>query len=97
MKKFFRDTGLDAFRRKVIERSGICARTISGVLMLIESDRRGTQIDKQLLKSLLRMLMNLQIYDRAFEREFLKATELFYQKESQQQIQELNVKTFLIN
>lgn len=82
---------MDAFRRKVIERSGICARTITGILMLIELDRRGTQINKQLLKSLLRMLMNLQIYNRAFERELLKATEAFYREESQQKIQELNV------
>jgi len=35
--------------------------------------------------------MNLQIYDRSFEREFLKATEHFYREESSLQIQELNV------
>jgi hypothetical protein len=37
------------------------------------------------------MFMNLQIYDRAFEKEFLKATDHFYREESQLKMQELNV------
>ena len=35
--------------------------------------------------------MNLQIYDRSFETEFLKATDHFYREESQLKMQELNV------
>ncbi|KAL7070006.1 hypothetical protein ACQ4LE_010780 [Meloidogyne hapla] len=89
------DTGHEAFRQRVIECSGNCSRAVNGILQLIERDRRGIQVDKHLLKSLLRMFMNLQIYDRAFEREFLKATEHFYREESGLQMQELNISNYL--
>uniref|UniRef100_A0A914LAG0 Cullin-4 n=1 Tax=Meloidogyne incognita TaxID=6306 RepID=A0A914LAG0_MELIC len=89
------DTGHEAFRQRVIEHSGNCSRAINGILQLIERDRRGIQVDRHLLKSLLRMFMNLQIYDRSFEREFLKATEHFYREESSLQIQELNISNYL--
>uniref|UniRef100_A0A183CMK0 Cullin domain-containing protein n=1 Tax=Globodera pallida TaxID=36090 RepID=A0A183CMK0_GLOPA len=81
--------------RHIVERCGICSRTVTGILQLIEKDRRGIQINKQLLKSLIRIFMNLQMYDRAFEREFLKATEQFYREESQQKIQELDLSLYL--
>jgi hypothetical protein len=35
--------------------------------------------------------MNLQIYERSFEREFLRVTEQFYKEESQTKIKELDV------
>uniref|UniRef100_A0A915N3Z1 Cullin N-terminal domain-containing protein n=1 Tax=Meloidogyne javanica TaxID=6303 RepID=A0A915N3Z1_MELJA len=89
------DTGHEAFRQRVIEHSGNCSRAVNGILQLIERDRRGIQVDRHLLKSLLRMFMNLQIYDRSFEREFLKATEHFYREESSLQIQELNISNYL--
>ncbi|KAL3098075.1 hypothetical protein niasHT_027620 [Heterodera trifolii] len=89
------DAGLDAFRRHILERCGICSRTVSGILQLIEQDRRGIQTNNQLLKSLIRMFMNLQMYDRAFEREFLKTTEQFYRNESEQKIRDLDLSLYL--
>jgi hypothetical protein len=42
---------------------------------MIELERLATQIDRQLLKSIIRMLMSLQIYDSIFETEFLQSTQ----------------------
>jgi hypothetical protein len=36
-------------------------RTVDGILMLIEQERHGDMIDRSLLKSLLRMLSDLQV------------------------------------
>ena len=49
-------------------------RTVDGILMLIEQERHGDMVDRSLLKSLLRMLSDLQIYKDAFEKKFLLAT-----------------------
>ncbi|KAF7633371.1 CULLIN_2 domain-containing protein [Meloidogyne graminicola] len=89
------DTGHEAFRKRIIERFGICSRAVNGILKLIEKDRREIQVDKHLLKSLLRMFINLQIYDFSFEKEFLKETELFYFEESSLQMQELTINNYL--
>ena len=58
-------------------------RTVDGVLMLIEQERHGDVVDRSLLKSLLRMLTDLQIYKEAFEKKFLVATEKLYSAEGQ--------------
>ena len=51
--------------------------------MLIEQERHGDVVDRSLLKSLLRMLTDLQIYKEAFEKKFLVATEKLYAAEGQ--------------
>lgn len=53
------------------------------------------QVDRTLLKSLLRMLTDLQIYDKAFEQKFLQATERLYAAEGQRLMQELEVPDYL--
>jgi cullin 4 len=58
----FRDAGLETFRMIVLENDKVRQRTVHGLLELIEAERLGSNVDRQLLKSLLRMLSNLQIY-----------------------------------
>ncbi|KAI1724436.1 cullin family domain-containing protein [Ditylenchus destructor] len=52
-------------------------------------------VNRQLLKSLLRMFMNLQIYDNLFESEFLKSTQKTYELESRVKSQELEIGEYL--
>lgn len=59
--------GLDMFRKHVIGQQLAQARTVDGLLMLIEMERHGDVVDRSLLKSLLRMLSDLQIYQDVFE------------------------------
>jgi cullin-4 len=62
-----RDIGLDLFRHHIIMNQIVQTRTVDGLLMLIEKERQGDTVDRTLLKSLLRMLSDLQIYQEAFE------------------------------
>lgn len=43
------------------------SRTVDGLLLLIDRERQGDTVDRSLLKSLLRMLSDLGIYQEAFE------------------------------
>lgn len=63
----FRDMGLELFRRHIILNPVVQNKTVDGLLLLIEQERQGDAVDRTLLKSLLRMLTDLQIYQEAFE------------------------------
>lgn len=90
-----RDMGLDLFRSHIASNSVVQKRTVEGLLMLIEKERNGDAVDRTLLKSLLRMLSDLQIYKTAFEEPFLLATKQLYQAEGQKKMQELEVSEYL--
>lgn len=87
--------GLDLFRSHIAMNSTVQKRTVDGLLMLIEKERNGDTVDRTLLKSLLRMLSDLQIYADAFENSFLIATKNLYQAEGQKKMQELEVPDYL--
>jgi hypothetical protein len=57
----FRDMSLDLFRIHIISNKVVQTRAVDGMLVLIERERSGDTIDRQLLKSLLRMLSDLQV------------------------------------
>ncbi|XP_046371924.1 cullin-4A-like [Haliotis rufescens] len=89
------DMGLDLFRANIISHKTVEARTVDGLLKLIERERNGEAVNRQLLKSLLRMLSDLQIYHDSFEKKFLDATEQLYAAEGQQLMQERDVPEYL--
>lgn len=63
----YRDMGLDLFRNHIALNTNVQKTTVEGLLLLIEKERTGDTVDRTLLKSLLRMLSDLQIYQDAFE------------------------------
>ncbi|XP_054266080.1 cullin-4A-like [Macrosteles quadrilineatus] len=89
------DMGLDLFRQHIVLHTLVQTRTVEGLLMLIEKERQGDTVDRTLLKSLLRMLSDLQIYQDAFESKFLVATEVLYAAEGKQLIQDMEVSEYL--
>ncbi|XP_050669616.1 cullin-4A isoform X1 [Leptidea sinapis] len=89
------DMGLDLFRHHIAMNTLIQTRTVDGLLLLIEKERGGDSVDISLLKSLLRMLSDLQIYQDAFEHKFLQATERLYAAEGQRLMRELPVPEYL--
>lgn len=91
------DMGLELFRRIIVVNPLVRARIVEGLLMLIEKERQGDTVDRTLLKSLLRMLSDLQIYDDAFEEKFLAATERLYAAEGQRLMQEMDVPEYLLH
>ncbi|KAG8229663.1 hypothetical protein J437_LFUL008596 [Ladona fulva] len=95
IRSIFLDMGLDLFGRHIILNHLVQTRTVEGLLLLIERERRGDTVDRTLLKSLLRMLSDLQIYREAFETKFLAATERLYAAEGQTMMQETDVPEYL--
>lgn len=89
------DMGLDLFRHHIAMNTLVQTRTVDGLLLLIERERGGDAVDISLLKSLLRMLSDLQIYQDAFEHKFLQATERLYAAEGQRLMRELAVPQYL--
>ena len=87
--------GLDLFRTHIAQNNLVQKRTVEGILMLIEKERHGDAVDRGLLKSLVRMLCDLQIYISAFEDKFLLATKQLYQAEGQRKMQEFDVPEYL--
>lgn len=87
--------GLELFRDHIAVNPLVQSRTVEGILLLIERERNADSVDRTLLKSLLRMLSDLQIYKEAFEQQFLVATKHLYQAEGQRKMQELDVPEYL--
>lgn len=92
------DLGLELFRKHVVTHPIVQNRIVEGLLALIDSERcSGDTVDRQLLKSLLRMLADLQIYNVVFEKRFLDATDVLYNKEGQQLMQQCDVPEYLVH
>ncbi|EDO35660.1 predicted protein [Nematostella vectensis] len=70
-------------------------RTVDGLLQMIEKERHGEAVDRSLLKSLLRMLADIQMYEDAFESKFLEATDVLYSQEGNRYMQETDVPKYL--
>uniref|UniRef100_A0AAY4EW48 Cullin-4B n=1 Tax=Denticeps clupeoides TaxID=299321 RepID=A0AAY4EW48_9TELE len=80
------DTGLELFRTHIVSDSAVQSRTVDGILEQIERERNGETIDRSLLRSLLGMLADLQVYKDSFEQRFLVETNRLYAAEGQRLI-----------
>uniref|UniRef100_A0A8C5AYI7 Cullin 4B n=1 Tax=Gadus morhua TaxID=8049 RepID=A0A8C5AYI7_GADMO len=89
------DMGLELFRFYIISDLKVQSKTIDGILLLIERERSGEAIDRCLLRSLLSMLSDLQIYQDSFEQRFLEETNRLYAAEGQRLMQEREVPEYL--
>ncbi|XP_056675965.1 cullin-4B-like [Monodelphis domestica] len=85
------DMGLELFRTHIISDQKVQNKTIEGILLLIAKERNGEAIDRSLLRSLLSMLSDLQIYQDSFEQKFLEETNLLYAAEGECLMQEKEV------
>uniref|UniRef100_A0A8B9QAQ4 Cullin 4A n=1 Tax=Apteryx owenii TaxID=8824 RepID=A0A8B9QAQ4_APTOW len=88
---FLLDMGLELFRNHVISDKQVQNKTIDGILLLIERERNGEAVDRSLLRSLLSMLSDLQVYKESFEQRFLEETNCLYAAEGQRLMQEREV------
>lgn len=76
------DLGLDLFGSLIVSQGRVRNRVVKGILALIHRERCGESVDRSLLKNLLRMLVDLQMYQEVFEIEFLRETETVYRSEA---------------
>ncbi|XP_069323892.1 cullin-4A isoform X2 [Eulemur rufifrons] len=89
------DMGLELFRNHIISDKMVQSKTIDGILLLIERERSGEAVDRSLLRSLLSMLSDLQVYKDSFELKFLEETNCLYAAEGQRLMQEREVPEYL--
>ncbi|XP_058678315.1 cullin-4A isoform X2 [Ammospiza caudacuta] len=89
------DMGLELFRTHIINDKQVQTKTIDGILLLIEQERNGEAVDRSLLRSLLSMLSDLQVYKKSFEQRFLEETNCLYAAEGQRLMQEREVPEYL--
>lgn len=89
------DMSLELYRVHIISNKVVETRTVDGILLIIEKERNGEAVERHLLKSLLRMLSDLQIYEKSFSKKFLDATDVLYAAEGQRIMQDRDVPAYL--
>ncbi|OZJ04946.1 hypothetical protein BZG36_01755 [Bifiguratus adelaidae] len=89
------DMGLQLFRQTVLEANDIQYKTLNGISELISKERKGEAIQRPLLKSVLRMFVDLQLYSSTFEPRFMDETRAFYMLEGEQLIETMDTREYL--
>eukprot|EP00798_Chlamydomonas_sp_ICE-L_P023806 gene23806-9369_t len=89
------DMGLILFRKHLAAQPEVESRTVEGILALVERERKGEAIDRQLLKSLVRMFSNLGTYPETVQVPFLEQSESFFNAEGKRLMLGLDVPTYL--
>jgi len=87
--------GLQSFRKHLTSAPEVQNKIVSGMLSLILQERMGDMVNRSLLRNLLRMLGQLQLYS-SFEAAFLADTESFYRQEGSDKLQDLDIPNYLL-
>lgn len=86
--------GLHIFCKHFQENNQVERKTIQFLLNLIESERKGENIDRILMKNIIGMLIALEIYKSIFEVEFLFVTTSFYHEEGEKLVRQLSISDY---
>jgi cullin-4 len=90
------DLGIDKFKNYFLSNTVVQKRTVSEILTLIERERRGGVMERVLIKDTLGMLSSLSLYRLLFEPKFFDETRHLYMVESQNNITNLDVPSYLV-
>eukprot|EP00191_Tetraselmis_sp_GSL018_P019609 CAMPEP_0177587888 /NCGR_PEP_ID=MMETSP0419_2-20121207/5910_1 /TAXON_ID=582737 /ORGANISM="Tetraselmis sp., Strain GSL018" /LENGTH=773 /DNA_ID=CAMNT_0019078005 /DNA_START=166 /DNA_END=2484 /DNA_ORIENTATION=+ len=91
------DMGLQLFRTHLASCSEVQSNTVTGLLQLIEAERKGETVNRGLLKHLLRMFSSLGIYTECFESVFLEQTAQFYSAEGELYLSQSETADYLLH
>ncbi|KAI9493546.1 ubiquitin-protein ligase, cullin 4 [Zychaea mexicana] len=91
------DLGKQLFRKHVMGSRALQNNAITDILALIREERNGNVIDKELVRSLITMLLELNLYVDAFEPVFLKSTREYYNAEADRLLRELTIPDYLLH
>lgn len=89
------DMGLKLFLSNVLADRHVGEKLTSGALALVEQERRGQEIDRALLRTVVRMLRDVGVYAPMFEEPFLSATEAFYAEQSARLINDMTPSQYI--
>ncbi|CAM9628792.1 unnamed protein product [Chrysoparadoxa australica] len=88
------DLGLHQLRAHIQRVPGVQSKTVAGVLALVEKERNGEDVDRDLMRSIVRMLCALGVYHDVLSPPFLSQTATFYKAEGLRLLREVDVPTF---
>ncbi|KAF2070188.1 hypothetical protein CYY_008493 [Polysphondylium violaceum] len=88
------DLGLMIFRENLAKIPELKRKLYTGLLISIERERKGDTLDRDLMHSLFKMLVSLQIY-QPFEKDFLQETTFFYGAEGNILVNEYEIGEYL--
>ncbi|CAH8517237.1 unnamed protein product [Heterobilharzia americana] len=91
------DLALKLFREDVITREKVQSRLLCQILDEIRKERCGEAIDRQLLRTVIRMLVDLKLYDSIFLTEFLRKSQQLYTYEADSLARQLSVPEYLLH
>jgi cullin-4 len=77
------DLGLHLWRDNVLADPDVEKKLILGLLTLVERERDGEMVERDLVKNLIRMLASVGVYVERFEKSFVVATGKYYSQEVQ--------------
>jgi len=94
------DVGLELFLSTVLRSGDVSGRTRGVMLEQIKAERMGEALDVPLMRSAVRMLVDLglnstRIYENVFEGPFLTETDAFYRQESARNYADMPVAAYL--
>lgn len=89
------DMGLMFFRRYFLKHVQVKEGTTKGLLVLIQRQRLGELVPREIIKTLLRMLISLGLYKDGFETRFMEASGTFYRVEAARNIQDRSLFHYL--
>ncbi|KAI8848469.1 Cullin family-domain-containing protein, partial [Chytridium lagenaria] len=89
------DLGYDLFRKHFFNDPSIKDVLLDAFVNSINDERAGKNVSRELLRSVNRILMSLGVYVLHFEEKFLARSNLFYEKEAEEALDEHQDATFL--
>ncbi|CAK4243326.1 unnamed protein product [Aphanomyces euteiches] len=91
------DMGVECFQTSMKCLPALGEKITSAFLQEVERERHGETVQRNHLKSLVRMTTALHMYTKHVERPFLAASEVFYTQEGQLLIESASVGSFLLH
>nr|VZI26097.1 unnamed protein product [Spirometra erinaceieuropaei] len=89
------DLALNLFREHILTHNLIQPKILKQLLDQIYKERTGTTVDRQLLRSIVRMHMDLQLYQKDVQGPLLRQSQQFYAEEADNLIKQLSVSDYL--
>jgi cullin 4 len=89
------DLGLSQYRAHFIKAFDVERKTISAVLTMINNDRDAETVEMSRVRSVLRMLAAINMYESSFQEPFLTASSEYFQAEAERMVADVDVPTFL--
>ncbi|XP_065681125.1 cullin-4A isoform X1 [Hydra vulgaris] len=89
------DVGLQLWRIHIMGHPFIQSKTVQALLFFIKNERNSETVDRSLLKRLIKMLADLQMYQQIFEPVFLKETDQLYLVEGNTLMSKVDVPNYL--